>query len=275
MKKNVLLTLATASLLSVSAIGSFDLQSASANGEIRYADGVQTCAITTEEILCTNMQQTGTMTTYRMPLYTYAGSYENCCGPVAGAIVVGYYDRYYENLIPDYTTYNPNTNLYYGADMTYIPAVMNELYTLMRTNVDDVGVSQYDCRNGLQTYVENKDLTLSYSSIESNSTFNFNLYQQAIDADKPVLMFCTNVTLSYPVFSRTAGKAVITNELVSGGHIVVGYGYVTVDFYQDEDIIRTENYLIVSSGKNSQPNAYINISSTSWLVDGYAVTVSE
>lgn len=275
MKKNVLLTLATASLLSVSAIGSFDLQSASANGEIRYADGVQTCAITTEEILCTNMQQIPTMTTYRMPLYTYAGTYENCCGPVAGAIVVGYYDRYYENLIPDYTTYNPNTNLYRGADTTYIPAVMNELYTLMRTNVDDVGVSQYDCRNGLQTYFSDRDYTLSYSSIESNSTFNSNLYLQAIQANKPVLMFCSNVTLCNLSFSNTLKKAVITKEVVSGGHIVVGYGYLTVNFYQDEEIIRTENYLMVSSGKDSMTNAYINISSTSWLVDGYAVTVSE
>ncbi len=274
MKKHVLLPLALASLVTLSSFGAISTKTAKANEELRYYyPEFETCEVTSEEILCTNMIETETVTAYRMPLYDGTDELTNACGAVAGAIVVGYYDRYYENLIPDWTAYSTVTGMYKFAT-SKVFAVMEELYTLMRTNVDDVGVSQADCKSGLQTYFANKNLSLSYSSIESNSTFNYALYQQAINANKPVLLFCNNVTISFVDFAESQQKGYITHQSISGGHIVVGYGYSTVNYYSGNTIIRTDHYLLVASGRASIPDAYINIGSTSWLVDGYAVTVS-
>ena len=276
MKKHVLTPLAIASLVSLSSFGSFALKNAAAdNDELRYHyPDFEVCEVTSEQIACTNMIETETVTQYRMPLYYATDELTNCCGPVAGSIIVGFYDRYYPDLIPNWTPYSTVTGSYKRADSTYVPAVMEELYVTMRTNVDDVGVSQADCRSGLQQYFTDRDMSLSYSSIESNSAFDFNLYKQAIAANKPVIMFCLDVTVSMLAFSPTNQVVAFSHHSISGGHIVVGYGYSTVNYYDGDDIIRTDNFLLVSTGRSTISDMYINLNSTSWLVDGYAVTVS-
>ena len=276
MKKHVLTSFAIASLLAVASFNTLGVKTAAADeddGTRYYYPEVATCAVTSETFSCTSMVETETVTQYRMPLYDATGDLTNCCGAVGGAIIVGFYDRYYPDLIPNWTPYFSN-NMYKYADTTYVPAVIEELYVLMRTNVDDVGVSQTDCRNGLQTYFTNKGRTLTYSSVEVASSFYYPAYKQAINANKPVLMFCKDVTVSLLVYSNSQSAAVFSHQSISGGHIVVGYGYSTVNYYDGDEIIRTDNYLLVSTGRDGILDAYINISSTDWLVDGYAVTVS-
>ena len=275
MKKNVLLSLAVSAVAALSAFSTVAAKPASADTDLRYyyPDRETRDTYTSEVIPCTNMIETETVTQYRMPLYYATGELTNCCGPVGGAIVVGFYDRYYTDLIAGWTPYFAN-NMYKRADTTYVPAVMRELYTLMRTNVDDVGVSQADCKAGLQQYFSSKNRSLSYSSIESNSAFNYDLYKQAINTNKPVLLFCNNVTISTPSFSQQNQNTTFAHQSIPGGHIVVGYGYSTINYYSGNTVTRTDHFILVSSGRSSLPDAYINVGSTSWLVDGYAVTVS-
>ncbi|MDE6075060.1 MAG: hypothetical protein K2G26_01340, partial [Clostridia bacterium] len=61
----------------------------------------------------------------------YTAQLSNSCGATAGATIVGFYDKYYEDLIPDYTSYYSATGKYRSPDKVYIPALMDELYTLM------------------------------------------------------------------------------------------------------------------------------------------------
>ncbi len=276
MKKHVLPTLAASVLVAIASFSPLSLKNAAADGELRYYyPDWQTCDTYTSEVIpCTNMIETETVTQYRIPLYDATGELTNCCGPVAGAIVVGFYDRYYPDLIANWTPYYTANNRYKLADTTYVPAVMEELYVSMRTNVDDVGVSQADCKAGLQDYFSDRGLTLSYSSIESNSVFNYDLYKQSINANKPVLLFCNGVTISWPNFSEQNQNTTFAHQTISGGHIVVGYGYSTVNYYSGDTIIRTDYFILAASGRSSMLDAYINVGTTSWLVDGYSVTVS-
>ena len=278
MKKHVLTSLAVAALLATVSFSSVGVKRASADYDydnLRYYT-VETVArsFSSETIPCTGINETETVTQYRMPLYEATGNLTNCCGAVAGSIIVGFYDRYYPDLIPNWTPYSTVNNMYKFADQTHVPAVMEELYVLMRTNVDDVGVSQYDCRDGLQTYFSDRGRTLTYSSIEVGTQFNYQLYKQAIQANKPVIMFCTGLTISSLVYSNSQSAAVFSHQYIPNAHIVVGYGYTTLNYYNGNTIFRTEEYLLISSGLASLSDGYIKISSTDWLVDGYAVTVS-
>ena len=274
MKKNVLVALAISALVSSSSLCPFASKTAAADEELRYYyPDFSTCSMTTEEIYCTDMTEDVVTTSYSAPLYYATGDLTNCCGAVAGACVVGFYDRYYTDLIPNWTPYYPN-NMYKRADGTYVPAVMQELYTLMRTNVDDVGVSQADCKSGLQTYFSNRNYTLSYTSIETNSVFNFVLYQQSIAANKPVILFCNNVTMCSIGYSSTSNIGLVSSMPISGGHIVIGYGYTTVKYYNGDNIFRSDIYLKVSNGRSDLADGYIKIDTNTWLVDGYSVTVS-
>lgn len=275
MKKNVLVALAISALVSSSSLCPFASKTAAADEELRYYyPDLMTCEVTTEEIYCTNRVESEATTSYDVPFYYATGDLTNCCGAVAGAIIVGFYDRYYTDLIPNWTPYYSANFKYKRADGTYVPAVMQELYTLMRTNVDDVGVSQADCKSGLQTYFSNRNYTLSYSSIESNSVFNFSLYQQSIAANKPVILFCNNVTVCDLGYTSSTGIALEISMPISGGHIVIGYGYTTVNYYSGDTIFRSDTFLKVSNGRSDLDDAYIKIDSTSWLVDGYSVTIS-
>ena len=131
--------------------------------EVRYADlAVTYGAVNSSE----NVPFTKRETEYKeiknaIPRYNQLSALPNSCGATAGAIVVGFYDKYYENLIPNYTSY-VSSGTYKGNDSTYIPQLMRELYTLMRTNIDDVGVSEQDCLNGLKAYVNAKSLNLKF-----------------------------------------------------------------------------------------------------------------
>ena len=78
--------------------------------------------------------------------YNTNNSLLNCCANVAGANIIGFYDRFYENLIPDYipgisrgdnySYYNMEFNLAKKQD------VIIELYVRMGTNNPEAGTSQ-------------------------------------------------------------------------------------------------------------------------------------
>ncbi|MBQ8658637.1 MAG: hypothetical protein IJ506_05835 [Clostridia bacterium] len=276
MRKKVLVSLAASAILVVAGVcAPASAVSASAVGEKRYYDHtvVNTRSATTEYVYYTDRVDNEVTTAYGVPYYYVTGStMTNACGAVAGTTVVGFYDRYYENLIAGYTPYYASSLKYRLQDGTYVPAVMQEMYTLMRTNVDDVGVSESDCKNGLKTYFSNKGLTLSYSSVKSGSSFSYSLYKQAIQANKPVLLFCTDLSRTAVGFNEN--QASITTTSTTGSHIIVGYGYYTVEYYNNGTLFRTDDYILASNGQSTIMNICVDLSDTSWFDSGYAVSVS-
>ncbi len=240
--------------------------------------GFYSTRVESETVYFTSRESEYTETTNGVPLYYLSGNLTNGCGAAAGAIVVGFYDKYYENLIPDYTAYFPATGKYKINDNTKVPALMSELYNLMRINVDDVGVNETDCLNGLRSYVQSKNLTVNYSSIKSSSQFSLSAFSSAINSNKPVLLFSEANTVC--IFTNTSDREIITKSIISENHIYVGYGIHTVRYYNGNVNFRTDTYIRVATGWDITNNGFILVSSTastvknSWFVNGYAVTIS-
>lgn len=214
------------------------------------------------------------------PLYSGESSLENSCGATAGAEVVAFYDRYFENLIPNYSAFYSPIGIYLLKDRTYIPTLMNELYTLMRTNIDDEGVSEYDCLNGLKSYVRGKGQEMSYSSVRSSSFINETAYLVAINSNQPVLLF--NVSTDVAEFSIKETSETIVYTRVEQNHIFVGYGYYKVKYYNSSGVnFRTDVYIRAASNLLGLTNGYIRISSTtstltsnSWSISAYSINIS-
>lgn len=243
--------------------------------EKRYYDNysISTYAVDTQYINYSDRTEDFITTDNRSPLYSANTDLSNSCGPTAGGIVVGFYDKYYANLIPNYTSYYPATGKYKTKDSTYIPALMQTLYTLMRTNVDDVGVSESDCKAGLKTYVEQQGYNLSYTSVKSGSSFQFDTVKNAINNNKVALLFCDEVTLIDIGFGDKYDA--IVSMGVQGNHIMVAYGYSTVKYYNGKGVnFRTDNYLVVATGFSEPNTCYVQVNTTSWLDSGYVVTIS-
>lgn len=240
-------------------------------GQDRYYDapGISLCA-TSEYVTYARYEMEYIETPNNVPYY-YTTTLENACGPVGGGIVVGYYDKYFEELIPDFTAYYPATGKYKRHDSTHIPAMMQSLYTLMNTNVVDVGVSRTECLDGLEAYVEGKGLSLTYNSV-MGSSFNHTAYKNAINNQQPVLMFCNSVTLVELAIEDTETQ-IITSQ-TSTDHIVVGSGYLRLRYFDANDNnFQTDTYLEVATGWTANYSGFIKINNDSWLDAGYAVDI--
>lgn len=224
----------------------------------------------TDRIEFTKRDITSIETTKGVPLYSQVGTYANSCGAVAGAIVVGFYDAYYENLIPDYVPVFSNGK-YKRNDTVYIPKLFGDLYDLMRTNVDDVGVSEEDCKNGLRAYVNNHGQNLSYSNVKGYNAINEAAFVNAIKNNQPVLLFCDKMDL-YSIGNNSTFDIVVKTDF-NGAHIAVGYGLYTLTYYNGDNNFRTDKYIRIATGISGMPDSYLKLESTDWCDSAYAVSV--
>ena len=258
---------------------SADEPSLSASDEIRYggfygdSETATMSDITSEQVYYTDREVEYFTTDNNVPLYTPNTTLANSCGATGGAIIVGFYDKYYENLIPGYTTYYTANGRYKPVDSTYIPALMVDLYDLMRTNVDDVGVSESDCRNGLRSYVQGKGYSLTYTSIKTGSALNMNACKNAFLNNKPILLFCEEAGVV--AVNEYSGYDHLVTMTIANNHIMVAYGYYQVKYYNGSNNFRTDTYFFVAPGLYGLTVGWVNVDSIDWLNNGYIVTIND
>lgn len=229
-------------------------------GEIRYADAPILSTYDSEIINYTSREITQENYTFgRCPMFTGTSDLTNACGAVAGAEIVAFYDRYYDNLIPDWTPYYTSNNNYRRQDSVVVPALIRELYTLMRTNVDDVGVSESDFLNGLTSYVNGKGHKVNYQSVKSGKSISFEQCKNAIDNNKVIVLFVLPTTVYN--LTETSNYDLLSPKNIAGAHIMVAYGYLQIKYYNNSGLFRTDTYLYASTGKGDFPSAYYRIDS--------------
>ena len=68
-----------------------------------YADSIALTSTDKIETISYSTKETSTMETVNgVPSYRQISGLSNACGATSGAIVVGFYDKYYEDLIPGF-----------------------------------------------------------------------------------------------------------------------------------------------------------------------------
>ena len=187
-------------------------------------------------------------------------SIDNYCAPATGTNVIGYYDRYYPNLIPNFEPGMMNGDDYwYFPDMRFAPVVQvfEDLYDLMHTNEGSIGTSGNDFKNGLKEYVQDRGYSLNYGSFYQNSTnVNLTTLQNMVNSNKVGVLLCSTYNYIYAINNRE-GYTFISKVESSRAHMMMVYGYYTVDYYKDGEVFRTDTYLQVSSGYSSGDQGYV------------------
>ena len=259
-------------IISCSSIFNIYTNSNQVNRYSAYADSIALTSTDKIETIAYSTKETSTMETVNgVPSYRQISGLSNACGATSGAIVVGFYDKYYEDLIPGFKTYL-SSGKYRGNDKTYIPKLINQLYTLMRTNIDDVGVSKDDCLNGLNSYVQDKKHKISFSSLSSTGKLNTTLYIKEIKNNHPVILFCRKINVIKITNGDKSDKYQVYS--INNGHIAVAYGIYTVKYYKNNTAFRTDRFLMVALGLSSYPTGYINLNDPNWLNYAYSVNIS-
>lgn len=244
-----------------------------ADEEVRYTNGgISLMSTTANNIYYTSRVQLDYgMTDGTAPTYLATGEFTNACGAIAGANTIGFYDKYYEDLIPGWVSYFPTNGRYKMSDSVYIPAVIEELYYRMDTNVVDVGVSEDEFLNGLTEYVEIRNHDITYTSLFSGGQVNFEGCKTFIDANKPILVFCDPTYMI--TISQETGYDYVTGVSLDSAHIALVFGYERIRYTLTNGSTLTKTYLIMSTGQTIPRVSYLDISTSVDINDVKGVTI--
>ena len=201
----------------------------------------------------------------------------NLCAATAGTNIVGFYDKTYTNLIPNFEPgmwVNGVYRYFPNVGFAAITQVFNTLYDEMQVNVDGIGASEEDFKSGLNTYVEDHGYNLSFSSFYSNSTnVNLSTFGNAINEGKIGVLFCRTYNFVYTI-QHSEGQTFVSKLNSENPHIMMAYGYITIDYYQNGSIFRTDTYLQVSSGFSSADQGYIKMNDDLQIEEALIVNIS-
>lgn len=204
----------------------------------------------------------------------------NYCAVLAGANIVGYYDRWYTNLIPNYTpglTFS-NGNYEYYPDMKKVETktMISNLYTAMQTNVGTPGTTSTKFKNGLSSYVSNAGYSLSYSSIYGTSTsVDLQKLTTAINQNKVCLVMCSTynfVSSILLVDEQSMVRVVKTNSTVA--HMMMVYGYYRISYYVNDSNFRTDTFLCVCGSYGSGDKGYMLLDDFLTIEEAYVMSIS-
>ncbi len=239
----------------------FGAWTGSNNAETRYADSQLYSTYANETVSYTKKVTTAqNFTDGNCPFYYGTPDITNACGAVAGSEIVAFYDKYYPNMIPNWTSYYTASGKYRIQDSVYVPALTRELYTLMRTNVDDVGVSRTDFLNGLTSYINGKGYQVNYQSVKSGKTIDFAQCRNAIDNNKVIALFALPTTVYQ--LSEESNRDTYAGININSAHIMVVFGYVQIEYYNNSGLFRTDTYLYAAMGKAGYNYVLYKIDST-------------
>ncbi len=220
---------------------------------------------------------TKTVDTYHIPysLPNYLSQPDPVdCANIAGCILIGYYDRFCENLIPNFQTYRT-----FGSGIVY-KGMAQEIYDLGLELSDlmggGYGTTFAEFQSGMAAYVSGKGYTYATENMFTNGSFNYNKYQQAVQAGKPVAVFMSGFSLLNGIVVNEDGVSdTITNGYVNAGHASVGFGYRTDTYFNESGTqIAVRRYLRVASGIVTYGIGYLSIDGTGHIDKAISVNIS-
>lgn len=250
------------------------------NDELYFGDGYNGAILTgsgIEYINYSTKEEEEYLIAGGLPLYYDVSTRTKTCANVAGAIVLGYYDKTFDELIPDFTSARIiRGKVLYSTQTEAVQAVMDKLYGYMGTNSTDTGgTSISGFKNGLKKYVNEQGRNLTYSGIGQNGQLNKSVFIQTIESKNPVALFVSKYNL-IPIkdFSISATQDKLEKQYYSGNHVLMSYGIKEIRYYNaDGTLVKNLTLLMVATGYCQDPLYYIEMASNSGIIDSYSINV--
>lgn len=209
-----------------------------------------------------------------LPNYSGVVGGSNCAN-AAGSVLIGYYDRYCEDLIPNFQNYRVlGTAIIYKSLTTETSNVMETLKDLMGTDQDQDGTTFTGFQNGMSEYVRSHGYTYSSESVLSGGSFNFSKYKNALENNKPVALFLNNYAFLNRI-QENGGQDIIISDHTTVSHVVVACGYKQHSYFNTSgQKIAERTYLKVCSGFTTRGICYLNINSVSKIDKAISITIN-
>lgn len=201
----------------------------------------------------------------------------NCCSSTAGTNVVAFYDRYYTNLIPNFDPGVSVSGVYFyfsNIEGVKIPALHTTLYNYMNVNVNYPGASEDDFKSGLKRYVNEQGYSVNYRSAHQNAkTVNLTKIQQMVNNHQVAVLCFSGYNFVFDIIDNS-GSRTVYQEAVDAGHMMMVFGYFTVDYYKNGQLFLTETFLEASSCNAMADQGYIKLNDYGNIDDAFVVEIS-
>lgn len=193
------------------------------------------------------------------------------CAPVAGANLIGFYDRYFPNLVSDIATgYARGTRYTYYPMLRYetqLQSLIDDLATRMVTS--SAGTAMYGFKTGLESYIASKNLDVTFTNVSTEMTttnvLNFDQTVAQLKNGNPIVFFTSNV--NFTTFNDTGNSVTMNIQASNDNHVFVAYGYQKATYYDaNGNVVREYISFSTSSGEESM-TGYFVLSSQQMLVD--------
>lgn len=275
-------------IMAISFLGYSPLQRFTTNAESRYCDdmylddrfnGEGTFVKSSYEVNYDRKEET-IVSHFSVPSYGNADpAIKSACATLTGMNIVAYYDRWYNNLVPNYEVglVHPNTGDYfYLPDMhtTATCGVITSLYQLMKT--DEEGTTAANFKSGLKTYINNAGYNLSTTSFYRNTkTVDINKLETAINQGKVGLIMCSTYNIVSSITTNEAGTLdYVAKRNSDAGHMMMVYGYLKNNYYKDEVNFQTDTFLLVCSSFSSGEKGFIRLNDYMRIDEALIVSIS-
>ncbi len=260
-------------------IGTLPITANNADKAIYYGDGYNGAIMAgteSETITYAWKDETEYVIKGGLPLYYNTGSHTKTCANVAGAIVLGYYDKTYDDLIPNFTSARViRDRILYNVQTDAVQAVIDSLYVKMDTDSTSGGTTITGFKNGLKSYINEKGKDVTYSVTGQNSQLNKTAFIQSIQNNRPVALFVSKYTL-IPImnFSVSSTEDKLNKTKFEGNHALVSYGLKEVNYYNSNGSLKRQlTLLMVATGFCQEPLCYIELNSNSGMIESYQINV--
>lgn len=204
------------------------------------------------------------------------GSFQNgSCAHTAGAIILVYWDRFCENIIPNFEPMSViGPFVVYKTITTEIEDLGFELIELMQIGEPHEGTTFSEFQLGMETLVERQGYTYTTTNLFSGGSFNFNNYKNSVENNIPVALFLSDFNMLDGILEDD-GIDTIGNGYCPVSHVTAACGYKIDTYYDANDsVIQTRNYIKVASGLNSYGIGYLNINGVTSISKAISIQVS-
>lgn len=256
---------------------SSDAVAAQQNPESRYSEQVQPFGGTLLNVQYRTVEYAHKeVDTYSNPYKapTFIPSLPNACAVEAGGNAIVYYDRLYNELIPNYT-HNYIWGVFtYGSQNSAVTNMFTSLHSLMGTTQSGTTISGF--KSGLSSYVTGKNRTAQIiSATGSYYNINFNYLKAQLELEKMAVIFVDTYSITpFAGIQVYDGYDEITHNVYTGCHTMLVYGYYDINYYDANwDLVSRDTYLYVATGFAGAKLGLINIRDFCTVDDAYVINI--
>ncbi len=209
----------------------------------------------------------------RHPAYYPVGeNITNACTPATGANLIGFWTRYYPELVPGFTPGSVAFGIYlYKEWATEADKLVEELFYAMGTNQTAPGTTIADFQRGMNSYISGKGRNISYESCMRNGSFDYAYTKQKLKNNIPLALFvdCFRVDTFWDANNKNA----IDYTISTLPHAMAGFGYNDITYTLSDGTQRTDCYIQVATGLVDTPKGYYNINYNTTIDECFAITI--